>query len=129
VQAWRIDRASTAWYRELYGQPNRAGWERTQEHLREMDRRLRAQGARFLVAAWPLLVGLDGRYPFDEAHETVARFCTDAGIPRLDLLPVLRARANNDLIVHPADRHPSALAHRLAAESLAPVVRSMLEPH
>jgi lysophospholipase L1-like esterase len=126
VSGWRIDRASTAWYRELYREPNRAGWQRTQERLREMDRRLRAQGARLLVCAWPLLVGLEGRYPFQEEHDTVARFCAEAGIARHDLLPALRARPTRELIVHPADRHPSAEAHRLAAESLAPVVRSML---
>jgi GDSL-like Lipase/Acylhydrolase family len=126
LAAWRIDRASSAWYRDLYREPNRAGWERTQGRLRAMDGRLRAQGARLLVAAWPLLVGLDGRYPFQQEHDTVARFCAEAGIARHDLLPVLRARPNRDLVVHPADRHPSAEAHRLAAESLAPVVRSML---
>jgi GDSL-like Lipase/Acylhydrolase family len=126
VSAWRIDRVSRAWYRDLYGERNRAGWLMTQARLREMDRRLRARGARFLVAAWPLLVGLDGRYPFQEEHDAAARFCAEAGIARVDLLPVLRARPNRDLIVHPADRHPSAVAHRLAAESLAPVVRSLL---
>jgi hypothetical protein len=91
-----------------------------------MDRRLRAQGGRFLVASWPLLVGLDGRYPFQEEHDRIARFCTDAGIPRHDLLPALRARPNRDLIVHPSDRHPSAAAHHLAAESLAPAVQALL---
>jgi hypothetical protein len=127
IAAWRIDRASTAWYRDLYREPNREGWQRTQERLREMDGRLHARGRRFLVAAWPLLVGLDGSYPFQEEHDTVARFCREAGIARHDLLPALRALPNRDLIVHPADRHPSAEAHRLAAESLTPVVRSMME--
>ena len=127
LSAWRIDRTSTAWYRDLYGEPNRAGWRRTQDRLREMDGRLRAQRARFLVAAWPLLVGLDGRYPFQEGHDAVARFCADAGLACHDLLPALRSRPTADLIVHPADRHPSAEAHRLAAESLAPVVRSMVD--
>ena len=126
LAAWRIDRASTAWYHDLYREPNAAGWNRTRERLRELDARVRAQGSHFLVATWPLLVGLDGRYPFQEEHDLVARFCAEAGIARHDLLPVLRARPNRDLIVHDADRHPSATAHRLVAESLAPVVRSMV---
>ncbi len=126
VAAWRIDRATSAWYRDLYGEPNRDGWRRTRQRMRAMDRRLRAQGGRLLVAAWPLLAGLDGRYPFQEEHDRVARFCAEAGIARHDLLPVLRARPNRDLVVHPADRHPSVVAHRLAAESLAPAVHDQL---
>jgi lysophospholipase L1-like esterase len=128
VSAWRIDRDSTAWYRDLYGAPNHAGWLRTQERLREMDRRVSAQGGRLLVACWPLLVGLDGQYPFQSEHETIGRFCDEAGIARLDLLPVLRGQPNRDLIVHPADRHPSAVAHRLVADTLAPVVRRLASP-
>jgi hypothetical protein len=126
LACWRIDRATSAWYRDLYAEPNRDGWRRTQERLREMDRRLRAQGGRFLVASWPLLVGLEARYPFQDEHDRIARFCAEAGIARHDLLPALRGHSERELVVHPADRHPSRLAHRLAAESLAPVVRSQL---
>jgi hypothetical protein len=102
----------------MYGEPNRAGWERTQQYLRDMNRRTRAEGGRFLVATWPLLVGLD-RYPFADVHDKVARFCLEAGIPQQDLLPVLRARPTESLWVHPVDMHPNEIAHRLAAESLA----------
>ena len=126
VAAWRIDRASTAWYHDLYGVPNRDGWQQTQDRLREMDRRLHAQGGRFLVASWPLLVGLDTDYPFQDEHDRIARFCAEAGIPSHDLLPALRARPNHELVIHAADRHPSAVAHRLVAESLAPAIVHLL---
>jgi hypothetical protein len=125
VSCWRIDRASTRWYRDLYGPPNASGWTRTQDRLVQMQRRLAAQGGRFMVASWPLLVGLDGRYPFQAEHDRIARFCEGAGIARQDLLPVLRGRPNADLVVHAADRHPSALAHRLVGEALAPTVRAL----
>ncbi|HEX6738506.1 MAG TPA: SGNH/GDSL hydrolase family protein, partial [Vicinamibacteria bacterium] len=120
-EGWRIDRASSRWYREMYQAPNREGWERTQAHLREIQRRAAAQGADFLVLSWPLLVSLD-RYPFAEGNEAVARFCREAGLARHDLLPVLRTHRAEELIVHPADRHPNEIAHRLAAESLRDVV-------
>ena len=118
VETYRTSRATLRWYREMYGEPNRAGWERTQQYLRDMNRRTRAEGGRFLVATWPLLVGLD-RYPFADVHDKVARFCLEAGIPQQDLLPVLRARPTESLWVHPVDMHPNEIAHRLAAESLA----------
>jgi hypothetical protein len=121
VEAYRTSRATLAWYRDMYGAPNREGWERTQVYLREMNRRTRAAGGRFLVATWPLLVSLD-RYPFAEVHATIQRFCLSAGIPQHDLLPALRGHETASLWVHPVDMHPNEVAHRLAAESLLPQV-------
>jgi hypothetical protein len=128
VDTWRISRATARWYREMYGAPNQAGWARMQARLVEMDRRVRAAGGRLLVARWPLLVGLAGPYPFEETDRVVADFLQAAGIARHDLLPALRGRPDESLWVHPVDRHPNEIANRLAAESLAPVVRRMVEP-
>lgn len=124
VESYRTSRATLRWYREMYAGPNREGWERTQEYLRAMNRRTRAAGGRFLVASWPLLVSLD-RYPFADVHETIARFCLAAGIPRHDLLPVLQGRPTTSLWVHPVDMHPNEVAHRLAAESLVPPILAL----
>jgi hypothetical protein len=128
VDTWRIGRETARWYRDMYEGPNQDGWRRTQERLREMDRRLRASGGRLLVLQWPLLVGLDGRYPFADTTRTISTFLDTAGIARFDLLPVLGGRRDQTLWVHPVDRHPNELANRLAAESVAPVVRRLVEP-
>ena len=128
VDTWRISRATARWYREMYGAPNQAGWSRMQERLREMDRRVRAAGGRMLVVRWPLLVGLAGRYPFADTDRVIGEFLRSAGIAHHDLLPALRGRPDESLWVHPVDRHPNEIANRLAAESLAPVVRGMVEP-
>ena len=82
-------------------------------------------GARLLVASWPLLVDLEGEDPFAPAAETVARFCVAAGIPHHDLRPALRRRPTSSLWVYPLDMHPNEIAHELAADSLAPVVRDL----
>jgi hypothetical protein len=58
----------------------------------------------------------------------IAAFLDSAGIARHDLLPALRGRTDESLWVHPVDRHPNEIAHRLAAESLAPVVRRLAAP-
>jgi hypothetical protein len=125
IHAWRVSRETTRWYLDLYGPPNEAGWARTQEAMREMDRRVRAQGGRMLVASWPLLVDLDV-YPFSAADEAIARFCAGAGIRRLDLRDALRGRAAESLWVHPVDHHPNEVAHGRAAEALAPAIRSLV---
>ena len=124
VESWRTSRATLRWYLDMYAEPNREGWQRTQEYMREMNRRTRAAGGRFLVASWPLLVDLD-HYPFAGVQETIGRFCLSAGIPRQDLLPALRGRPTSSLWVHPVDMHPNEVAHRLAAESLAPAVLAL----
>jgi hypothetical protein len=124
VQGWRVSRETTRWYLDLYGAPNAEGWARTQDAMRDMDRRLRERGARLLVASWPLLVDLE-RYPFAAADETIARFCAAAAIPRVDLRTALRGQPAASLWVHPVDHHPNEIAHRLAAEALAGPVRSL----
>jgi len=127
IEAWRVGRATTRWYLDMWGDGNPEGWARTQEYIREMDRRLNRRAARFLVAPWPLFVGLESNYPFRPVHETIERFCLSSGIAHHDLLPAFEGRKSADLWVHPVDRHPNEIAHRIAAESLAPVVRRLLE--
>jgi lysophospholipase L1-like esterase len=123
----RISRTSTKWYRDLYGPPNAEGWARTEGHLREMQAQLQRSGGRLLVATWPLLVELDA-YPFADIEGRVAAFLDQARIRRHDLRSALRGRPAETLWVHPLDRHPNEVAHRIAAESLVPVVHGMLEP-
>ena len=123
VESYRTSRATERWYREMYAEPNRAGWERTQGYLRDMNQRTRAAGGRFLVATWPLLVALD-RYPFADVHDR-SRVLPGGGDPQQDLWPVLRGERTESLWVHPVDMHPNEVAHRLVAESL---VRPVLAP-
>jgi lysophospholipase L1-like esterase len=119
VETWRIGRETTAWYRELYGQPNAPGWARTKDSLRRMRRAQAGRGGGFLVALWPLMVGLEGAYPFENEHARIAAASQHARVDFRDLLPVLRGRRSADLWAHPADMHPNELAHRLVAEDLA----------
>jgi hypothetical protein len=119
---WRVARAhqeSLRCYRDSYSDANRAGWERTQARIVSMAAATRARGARFVLALWPLLVGLEGRYPLEDVHAEIARFCRGAGLEFVDLLPALRGQASESLWVHPVDHHPNERAQRLVAEHLA----------
>jgi lysophospholipase L1-like esterase len=115
-------RETTRWYLDMWSDANREGWRRTQEYLREMQRRLEQKGARLLVAPWPLFVSLERGYPFGPAHEAIHAFCAGARIPHHDLLPAFQGRSTAELWVHPVDHHPNERAHRLAAEALLPDV-------
>jgi lysophospholipase L1-like esterase len=125
VETYRVSAESRRWYHGLYGHPNRHGWTRTKEYLRDMDERTRRRGGRFLIAVWPLLVGLEGRYPFEDIHATVGAFARKSGIPFHDMLPALRGHRTSSLWIHPVDMHPNEIGHRLAAESLVEPVRRL----
>lgn len=126
LEARRVGRDSTQWYLDLYGPANADGWRRTRELMQDMDARMKARGGRFVVATWPLLVDLE-RDPLAPARETIAAFLDGAGIPRVDLRPALVGPPMESLWVHPVDHHPNEVAHRLAAEALAPAVRRLVE--
>ena len=122
----RLHRETLSWYLEMYGEGNREGWKRTREQLVRMRRDAESQRARLLVIVWPLLVGLDGRYPFRPVHGAIRAALADAGIRHLDLLDVLEGRDPESLAVFPVDLHPNEVANGLVAKSLVPVVREML---
>lgn len=121
VRSWRLRRETIRWYLGLWS-PANAGWAATRDRLRAWQRRLGERGTAFVVAPWPLLVDLEGRYPFAPVHETVRDFCRAERIPHHEMLEAFRGRRSRDLWVHPVDHHPNEVAHRLAAESLLPVV-------
>jgi len=127
VEAWRVGRATTEWYLDMWSDRN-PGWGETQQRLQAMKRALEARGARLLVAPWPLFVSLERGYPFAPAHREIERFCLSAGIAHHDLLAAFQGRRTAELWVHPVDHHPNDIAHRLAAESLAPVVTKLVLP-
>jgi lysophospholipase L1-like esterase len=126
LEAIVIGRATTRWYLDMWSDANRDGWLRTQEYLREMNRRLNQNRARLLVAPWPLFVSLERGYPFTPPHEAIRIFCSRAGIAHHDLLRVFQGQRTADFWVHPVDHHPNELAHRLAAESLVPEVLKLV---
>jgi lysophospholipase L1-like esterase len=123
-----IGRQTTRFYLDMWSDANRGGFERTQEYLREMKRRLDERGARLLIAPWPLFVGLEQDYPFAPVHDSIHRFCLVAQIPYHDLLKTFEGRPAAELWVHPVDHHPNEIAHRVAAEALLPLVLKLAEP-
>lgn len=80
----------------------------------------------FLVVVWPFLQGLGPGeyYPFQKLHDLVAADLSEAGIPLLDVKPILEQTPQEDLWVTPADPHPNPLSQRLALPAIAKFVRS-----
>src|SRR5262245_21973701 len=128
IEKLRVDHGMEVWYHDLYGERNWPGWASTQARIETMHARMRERGGRFVVVIWPLLVDLDGRYPYRSAHDAILGFCPRSGIPCFDLPRTFSGSNPAGLWVHPLDPHPNEVAHRLAARELAPLVRSLLNP-
>ena len=121
----RETRAATiSWYRSLFTDEN-PKWKDTKDQIRGMDRMVRERGGTFVVAVWPMLLGIEGDYPLAEAHRTIAQFCAKFGIRHADLLEALTGQRSADLWVHRLDMHPNERADRLVGEYLFRVVRPL----
>lgn len=72
-----------------------------------------------MLAVFPIFDSpLDRRYPYRDLHAKIGDTAREKGIRSLDLLSAYEGMDFRSLQVAPADPHPSALAHRLAAERI-----------
>ncbi len=122
LKRFLADRSVTAstidWYQRLH-EP--AAWKPTLERIVAMSNAARASGARFVLLLLPLPYQIADS-PFAEAHRQMREAASQAGIEVVDALPALARYSDDDLRLHPRDRHPSPLYTRVVAELLAPVV-------
>jgi lysophospholipase L1-like esterase len=102
-------------------------WQNAQQNLLELRRLVEDHGAVFGLAVFPVLVELDGDYPFQRVVDALMDFARRNDIPALDMLPAFRGLNGPDLWVSSLDQHPNADGHRVAAQALLPFVRELLE--
>jgi len=118
----RIGRDTLQWYRDSYQEEfNGENLERLAADFRSIAA---TPNCRVVLVIYPLMEGLEGRYPLRDVHETVARMARTAGLPTLDLAPVFEGHRTASLQVHPADRHPNGKAHAIAAEAIVSWLRT-----
>ncbi len=127
IESARVGDETTRWYREMVLAPNQEGWDRTLAHMVHMDQTMRARGGTFVVALWPLMIGLDGEYPFTSTHETIVAALEERHILVRDTLRGFTGQDPRELWVHPADRHPNERAHAIFAYDIEPTVRAAVE--
>jgi lysophospholipase L1-like esterase len=94
------------------------GWIDSRTALQDMAELTRSRGIPLVVAIFPYLVQLDDRYPYASIHDLVGQTVADAGAHPLDLCPAFRGYAARPLWVGPADQHPNAHGHEIAAEAI-----------
>jgi hypothetical protein len=126
IEGMRVGAETERWYREMVGAENREGWAATLDHVEAMHETMRDRGGHLVVALWPLLVELDGEYPFEATHRTIVRGLRARGVRVEDTLAAFRGQDESALWVHPSDRHPNEDAHRIFAGAVAPSLRRAL---
>lgn len=120
-----------------------AAWEALTAYLGEINRVARGGGARTIILFIPAVYQVTPEgWRYMESYGVVAdpRTLTDrtfadrlkafgasAGIPVVDLLPILRAQARRPLYYYLEDGHWTPEAHALAAEALADMLLSRPE--
>lgn len=114
-EARRVGEETTRWYRDMYGEPNAEGWQATIDHVVAMHETMEERGGTFLVAIWPLFVGLEAEYPFEDVHGRIRDGFRARGVRVVDGLDAFRGETSAELWVHPADRHPNERAHAIFA--------------
>lgn len=122
-RAWesrQIQNRTLQFYLDLYDPvKNAKGLETTWNAIQRMSDHQKNAGKRFLLVVFPMFIDTDGNYPLQRCHDAVVQAMKTRGIEVLDLLSTYRKTPAKELWVHPLDRHPNDVAHRMAAEAIA----------
>ena len=97
---------------------NEAPWEGVKRKLDQLHEDCKSHNVDFRMVIFPFLHNLGPDYPFHEAHRKLREYCEGAGIPVLDLEPVLIPHVAEGLTVNRFDAHPNERAHAIVAEAM-----------
>jgi hypothetical protein len=93
-------------------------WDGLRAKLSQLHRECNQGHAEFRMVIFPFLHDLSGDDSFREARNRLVDFCKSEKIPVLDLDPVFRQHAKENLMVSRFDAHPNERAHAIAAEAI-----------
>jgi lysophospholipase L1-like esterase len=93
-------------------------WNQAQGILKDLHRRCVEEKVDFRMVIFPFVRDVGEIYPFRAAHRQIVDFCKAEKIPVLDLEPVFRSHAGEDLVVSRFDSHPNERAHAIAADAI-----------
>jgi hypothetical protein len=114
----KVAHSTIEWYQRLH-EPE--AWKPTLDRIVAMSQAARDRDVRFVLLLLPLPFEI-AHSPFAEAHRKVQQAASEAGIEVIDALPALARFDDDELRLHPRDRHPSPLYTRVVADVLAPAL-------
>ena len=105
------------------GNPGRVAFE---EALRRARGLSDERGFTLVVAHYPVLAGLDDRYPLAAVRDAIAQASAAEGLAFVDLLPALAGEDGKQLWSHPHDFHPGPRANALVGSALSDALLPLL---
>jgi hypothetical protein len=78
---------------------------------------------------FPVLFRLDENYLFYEVEQEIIRFANEANMPVYSLTDGFMGHVDKSLWVSANDQHPNEKAHLIAAETLLPYVKQVINSH
>lgn len=102
-------------------------WRVAQFNIRKIKAIDEETNTRTALVVFPILAQLDARYPFKDVGDLIAAYGSENDLPVHNLLPAFLGHNAADLWVSPNNQHPNALGHQIAANSLLPFLRRLLQ--
>ncbi len=93
-------------------------WTNMQNYLGDVINYCNDNEIKLMVITFPFLHDFEREYQFVEAHQALAAFWAEKGIPHMDLLPAFLPHKDEYLIVNDFDAHPNEKAHQIAAKAI-----------
>jgi hypothetical protein len=101
-------------------------WENAKNNILKIKNIGEEIHAKVALVVFPILVELNGSYPFKDICECIMKFGTECHIPAHNLLPAFMGKSGPDLWVSSYDQHPNEQVHLIAANSILPFLRELL---
>ena len=108
-------------YRDVYRE-NQPSYIEMKEKLKMLADYAHSHNIRLFLAMTPDVHDLPN-YHFGFVHDRMKAIAGELGMRYTDFLPVLEKHSPEELWTIPGDLHPNAIAHRLMADALLPVIR------
>jgi lysophospholipase L1-like esterase len=102
-------------------------WEKAKKNILKIKVLAEQKKARMALVIFPVLVELNRHYPFNSICEVITRFCAENKIPVHNLLPAFIGKNGPDLWVSGGNQHPNPVGHEIAANSILPFLRELLQ--
>ena len=106
------------YFEKLAASYHTSAWDGLRAKLSQLHRECKQGDAELRMVIFPFLHDLSGDDSFKEARQRLADFCKTEKIPLLDLDPIFRQHAGENLMVSRFDAHPNERAHAIAAEAI-----------
>lgn len=112
------------YYKKLYD-PEAPGYQAMRKSLQKLSDYGASKNVPIVLAMTPDINLLEN-YPFKFIHQNLKKLSKEFGFTFVDLLPSFSTIKSRELWAMAGDPHPNARGHRLMAESLYPVLETLL---